>query len=123
LLEEDDHRPSAEYLSWHRWLRGNAPPGVEPKGWMYLNFTYQQIQAALAGQGVALARHALVGESIARGELVEPFGAAGRITSPFAYWLVVLPGSRHRPEVQQFCEWVQEHAVLTREAIGDAATP
>jgi LysR family glycine cleavage system transcriptional activator len=54
--------PSAEYLSWRHWLRLHAPAGLEPRGWIYLNFTYQQIQAALAGQGVALARVALVHE-------------------------------------------------------------
>jgi LysR family glycine cleavage system transcriptional activator len=77
LLEEDDQRPSAEYLSWRHWLAPARAAGLEPRGWIYLNFTYQQIQAALAGQGVALARVALVHETLARGELVEPFGAAG----------------------------------------------
>jgi LysR family glycine cleavage system transcriptional activator len=69
---------------------------------------------------VALARLALVFEALQRGELVEPFGAAGRIASPTAYWLVVLPGSRGRPEVDQFCAWVQQQAVLTRAAVGEA---
>ncbi len=94
LLEEDDPRPSAEYLSWRHWLRLNAPPGLQPRGWVYLNFTYQQVQAALAGQGVALARVPLVREAIARGELVEPFGSAGRVESPFSYWLVRWPARR-----------------------------
>ena len=80
------------------------------------------MQAALAGQGVALARVALVYEALARGELVEPFGMAGRTTSPYAYWLVAPPTSRSRPEVRQFCEWVQAQAELTRIATGEAAT-
>lgn len=121
LAEEDDHRSGAEYLSWRYWLAGQGVPALQPRRWLYLNFTYQQVQAALTGQGVALARLALVVEALQRGELVEPFGAAGRITSPFVYWLIVLPGSRQRTEVQQFCAWAQEHAALTREAIGEAA--
>src|SRR5436853_493712 len=55
LLEEDDHRPSAQYLSWRYWLRHHGQAQLQPQRWIYLNFTYQQIQAALAGQGVALA--------------------------------------------------------------------
>jgi len=117
LLEEDDHRPSAEYLSWRYWLRLNAPTVLEPRGWIYLNFTYQQIQAALAGQGVALARLALVGESLARGELVEPFGAGGRITSPYAYWLVRWPARRERPELAAFEAWLLAQAAATRELL------
>jgi LysR family transcriptional regulator, glycine cleavage system transcriptional activator len=118
LLEEDDPR-TAEHLSWHRWLRDKAPPKTEPRGWIYLNFTYQQIQAALAGQGVALARLALVREPLERGELVEPFGRAGRIDSPFRYWLVRWPARRERPALIDFETWLVEQAALTREALAD----
>lgn len=121
LLEEDDHRPSAEFLSWRHWLRLNAPPGLEPRGWMYLNFTYQQIQAALAGQGVALARIALVHELLQRGELVEPFGVSGRISSPFGYWLVRWPGRRDSQEIEAFESWVLSQSEITRRALALAA--
>jgi LysR family transcriptional regulator, glycine cleavage system transcriptional activator len=117
LLEEDDARPSAEYLSWRHWLRLNAPATLQPRGWIYLNFTYQQIQAALAGQGVALARLALVGESLARGDLVEPFGAAGRVNSPYSYWLVRWPARRDRPELSAFEDWLLGQAHRTRNAL------
>lgn len=119
LAEEDDTKSSTEYLSWRRWLTLNGQPALQPKRWLYLNFTYQQVQAALAGHGVALARVALVFEALQRGELVEPFGPAGRVDSPYMYWLVSAPASRARPEVKQFCDWVLGQAALTREAIGD----
>ena len=121
LAEEDDNKASTEYLSWRHWLAQQGEPALQPRRWLYLNFTYQQVQAALAGQGVALARVALVYEALARGELVEPFGMAGRTTSPYAYWLIAPPASRSRPEVRQFCEWVQAQAELTRAATGEAA--
>jgi len=117
LLEEDDARPSAEFLSWRHWLRLHAPPGLEPRGWLYLNFTYQQIQSALAGQGLALARLTLMRESIERGELLEPFGAAGRVASPYAYWLVRWPARRERPVLAAFEAWLLEQAAQTRQAL------
>ena len=126
LAEEDDHRASAEYLSWRHWLAQHGEPTLQPRRWLYLNFTYQQVQAALAGQGVALARVALVSDALERGELVEPFGAAGRITSPYCYWLIAPPASRARAEVAQFCDWVEAQAALTRRATGEegaAPTP
>ena len=119
LAEEDDNRPSAEYLSWQHWLRHHGQPGLQPRRGLYLNFTYQQVQSALAGQGVALARVALVAEPLARGDLVEPFGAAGRIASPYTYWLIVSQASRERDEVQQFCSWIEGKAALTRQALGE----
>jgi LysR family glycine cleavage system transcriptional activator len=113
LLEEDDNRRSTEFLSWRHWLRQHGEPALEPQRWLYLNFTYQQIQAALAGQGVALARLNLVADAVARGELVEPFGAAGRDTSsPFAYWLIKTGAAGDRPEVAEFTHWVLEQAAL-----------
>jgi LysR family glycine cleavage system transcriptional activator len=123
LLEEDDNRSSAEFLSWRHWLRVQGEPQLQPLSWIYLNFTYQQIQGALAGQGVALARLALVYESIARGELIEPFGPSMRIRSPFTYWVVPAQGSASRPERTAFIDWVCEQAVKTREAIGEAEAP
>ena len=119
LAEEDDNKASTEYLTWRYWMEQQGEPMLQPRRWLYLNFTYQQVQAALAGQGVALARVALVFEALQRGELVEPFGAQGRIASPYAYWLVVAPASRARPEVKQFCAWVEQQAALTRDAIGE----
>jgi LysR family transcriptional regulator, glycine cleavage system transcriptional activator len=119
LLEEDDQRASAEYLSWRYWLAQHGQGQLQPLRWIYLNFTYQQIQAALAGQGVALARIALVSESLQRGELVEPFGPECRVHSPFAYWAVPGTASGDRPELRQFFEWVVQQAAESRRALGE----
>ena len=124
LLEEDDHKPSAEYVSWLHWLRVHAPPRTEPRSWIHLNFTYQRIQAAVAGQGVALARLALVHEALERGELLEPFGPTGRIHSPYAYWLVRWPQRQPRPALADFETWLLEQAAITRAALpASPATP
>jgi len=119
LAEEDDHRPSSEYLSWRHWLDTQGQPRLQPRRWLYLNFTYQQVQAALAGQCVALARVALVADQLSHGELIEPFGAAGRISSPFAYWMIPTAASKGRDEVALFCAWIESRAALTRKAIGE----
>jgi LysR family transcriptional regulator, glycine cleavage system transcriptional activator len=117
LLEEDDHKPSAEYVSWHYWLQRHAPPQLQPRSWISLNFTYQRIQAAQAGQGVALARMALMHGALASGELVEPFGDAGRIHSPYAYWLVRWPKRRERAVLAVFEDWLLTEAAATRAAL------
>jgi LysR family glycine cleavage system transcriptional activator len=120
LLEEDGNtRLSCQYLTWRRWLQMQGHAGLQPRRWLFMNFTYQQIQGALSGQGVALARLALVNDAIERGELVEPFGRAGRMQSPFCYWLVAAPNARDRAELRAFCTWVQAQAAQSREAIGE----
>jgi LysR family glycine cleavage system transcriptional activator len=121
LAEEDDMR-SGEVLSWRRWLRENGAAGLQPRRWMYLNFTYQQVQAAMSGQALALARVAMVSEQLQRGDLIEPFGMDARMSSPYSYWLLQAKHSSHRPEVQQFSEWILAQAAQTRIDIGETET-
>lgn len=117
LLEDDFHRPSTDFLSWRRWLDAQGLAGLEPRRWIFLNYTHQQIQGALAGQGVALARLALVHDALTRGELVEPFGPACRLDAPNAYWLLALPGARLTRELRAFLAWVRGEAAATRSAV------
>ena len=117
LLEEDDHRPSAAFLSWRRWLKLHGQPQLEPRRWIYLNYTHQQVQGAVAGQGVALARLPMVHDLIERGDLVEPFGIGGRIPGETCYWLILLPQARLRPALQAFADWVRSEAAHTRAAM------
>jgi len=117
LLEEDSG--TGDTLSWRRWLTQAGEAQLEPARWITMNFTYQQVQAALAGQGVALARLPLITESLEREELIEPFGDGGRLASPYAYWLLRGPAENARPEVEVFAQWVLAQAALTRAAIGD----
>jgi LysR family transcriptional regulator, glycine cleavage system transcriptional activator len=122
LLEEDGRQPTSAILSWRSWLAQRGLGELEPRRWVYLNYTHQQVQAALAGQGVALARLALVHDLLERGELVEPFGARGRLPSPTGYWLVPTLGARLRPELRAAIEWIRNQAARTRAALGEAAT-
>lgn len=117
LIELDDAAHSLQPHGWTGWLTAHGQPGLLPKRWLYLHYTHQQVQAAAAGQGVALAPLPLVYQTLARGELVEPFGAAGRQRLPGAYWLVLLPGARLRPELRAFAQWLREEAAATSAAI------
>lgn len=120
LMEEDNPRPSGEYLSWTQWLRAQGLGHLQPERWLYFNYTHQQVQAALAGQGLALARLPMAVEAIERGDLVEPFAhlPGTRTPSPFAYWLINAPDpAAQSPDVQRFCAWVAGQGARTREAM------
>jgi len=104
---------------WRGWVEQLGLPPLQPRRWMYLNYAHQQVQAAMAGQAVALARLSFVAESLARGELVEPFGEAGRVRVPGAYWLVSPQRREPNDDVRDFADWVQGQAALTRVALGE----
>jgi LysR family glycine cleavage system transcriptional activator len=120
LLDEDSQLPTARLVGWRRWLGEHQLPQLTPRRWILLNYTHQQVQAALAGHGVALARIALVHDLLARGELVEPFGAAGRLPTPTAYYMLPTLGARLRPELRDAMAWIRAQAALTRAALGEA---
>jgi DNA-binding transcriptional LysR family regulator len=133
LIEAGDaHRTRhLEWLTWQRWLenfstmgkaRSGAKAKLSPQRWLYFNYAHQIVQAALTGQGVALARLPLVAESLANGDLVEPLPQM-RLDSPLVYWLVLAPRSKTRPEVKAFCDWLLREAERTRQAIGDVPDP
>ncbi|WP_374406496.1 LysR substrate-binding domain-containing protein [Hydrogenophaga sp.] len=135
LVEAGDaHRTRhLEYLTWQRWLdhfapapaggpRARAKARLSPQRWLYFNYASQIVQAALTGQGVALARLPLVAESLANGDLVEPLPQM-RLDSPLVYWLVLAPRTHQRPEVKAFCDWLLREAERTRQAIGDVPDP
>jgi DNA-binding transcriptional LysR family regulator len=124
LVEAGDaHRSqNMEWLSWQRWFTERALRTIEPKRWLFFNYAHQIAQAALTGQGIALARLPLVADSLASGDLVEVLPGQ-RMDSPLAYWLLVGPRSAARPEIRAFCEWLRGQARITRETIGEKPDP
>jgi LysR family glycine cleavage system transcriptional activator len=118
-LIEDAHPDHLEWLTWRRWFDGHGLSTLQPKRWLYFNYSYQMVQAALTGQGVVLARLPLVADSLANGDLVEPLPGQ-RMDSPSAYWLVVGPRAEQRPQVKAFAEWLKAQGKATRQIIGEA---
>jgi LysR family transcriptional regulator, glycine cleavage system transcriptional activator len=123
LIEAGDANAThLEWLTWRRWFDEQGLPKAQPKRWLYFNYAYQMVQAALTGQGVVLARLPMVAEALANGDLVEPLARA-RMDSPLAYWLIVGPRSAQRPEIKDFCAWLMRQGKITREAIGEVPDP
>jgi DNA-binding transcriptional LysR family regulator len=123
LIEAGDaHQTHLEWLTWRRWFDEHGLAKLQPKRWLYFNYAYQMVQAALTGQGVVLARLPLVAESLANGDLLEPLPKL-RMDSPMAYWMVVGPRSAQRPEIRAFCEWLMAQSRITRQVIGEVPDP
>jgi DNA-binding transcriptional LysR family regulator len=67
------------------------------------------IQAAVAGQGVALGRVPLIDRLLKAKQLVAPF--ADVVASPKGYCMLVAAGAARRPEVAAFTEWLAAEAL------------
>lgn len=118
LLEFD-----GEYLPWLRWKEWLACQGWEgfkPRGMLRFNHYDQTIQAAIAGQGVALGRLQLTGEALRDGRLrVSQMPRPGPPTT-HAHWLVRTE-SAPRSEIDFVAAWVCEEAAKV--AVGRFLVP
>mgnify|MGYP001171447206 FL=1 len=91
-------------IDWRRWL---ALAGVEDVDWRRgSSFTDSAfgVLAAIAGEGVALARRSLCLEDLVAGRLVRPFGP--NVALKQTYRLLVAREKAHWPKVQRFRQWL-----------------
>lgn len=110
LLEYDDTRP---WLQWRHWV-DDARWSGERLQMLHFNHYDQVIQAAVAGQGLAIGRMELLQTQIDSGQLAVADVPCKPVQSPNATWLIVAePGPRD--EVRQVAEWIQLEAARVRE--------
>jgi DNA-binding transcriptional LysR family regulator len=110
LLEYDDAE-RAPWLTWRVWFETMRAPMPKPAGMVRFSQTDQVIQAAVAGQGVALGSVPLADDLLRSGRLVAPFGR--RTTAPGqarAYYAIVAPRAADRPAPQAFVDWLRAAA-------------
>jgi LysR family glycine cleavage system transcriptional activator len=89
---------------WAQWLAAAGVGGRSPGSGRRFSNTVLAIEAAAAGQGVALAAQVLVSAHLAAGTLVAPFDIA--LGSPSRYCLVGNEGEAGRPAVAAFRQWL-----------------
>ena len=101
------HHRDAE--GWRSWLRafGEDPPATTLHGPVF-NEMSLAIDAAIAGQGIALARSALVARDLALGRLARPIAHEAPVD--FAYWIVCPERTSSNSNVVQFREWALRQA-------------
>jgi len=109
FLEFDD--PGRPFLQWTDRLHALKDRAQRPR-FVRFNQYDQVIHAALAGQGIALGRLALVRPLIDEGRLQRLDHLATGSRTDYAYWLV-LAGGRARQEVLAVARWLQAQAAQT----------
>ena len=99
-----EHDGSHQLQDWGLWLQAMHLADLRPAGVMHFSSYDQLVQAAVAGQGVALGRMPLIDQLVKSKKLVAPF--AGGVVSPRGYCVIVAATSAKRPEVAAFTAWL-----------------
>ena len=74
LIHFEWHRPDPVSPTWASWFRAAGLIANDPRSQLKFSDESHAIQAAVAGQGVALLSLSLVEDELAAGRLVQPFG-------------------------------------------------
>lgn len=106
LLYDEPNPGGLQEVTWADWLAAaGCADTVAPRGPSF-SFTHMTLQAALAGDGLALTPGSLVAEDLAEGRLVRPFTIA--VPDRYGYWLVCPLDRADRPDISAFRGWLLE---------------
>lgn len=89
---------------WNLWLHAMGLTGLKFAGVLHFSSYDQLIQAAVAGQGVALGMLPLIDRLLKSRKLVALF--PGEVASPRGYCMVVSKRAAAKPEVAAFVAWL-----------------
>lgn len=95
---------------WRVWLKAAGVSGLNPDKGPRYNFSNLVLQAAIAGEGVALGRSAIAHDALEQGLLVKPFDFS--LPSDFAYWIVCPQDRADRPKIRAFSDWLLREAEI-----------
>lgn len=98
----------AEPLDWDKWLQAAGVPAREKSRGPVFSQASLAIDAAIEGQGVALARTALCAWDLLAGRLVRPFDLALKVR--YAYWVVCPKVNADLPKIAAFRAWLLAEA-------------
>lgn len=97
---------------WKPWFAAAGLTCEEPMTGPVFSDADLMLDAAVNGQGVALARSMLVGEHLSSGRLVIPFDIS--IPAVSSYFAIYLREASHRTEITTLIEWLRLVARSTR---------
>jgi LysR family transcriptional regulator, glycine cleavage system transcriptional activator len=115
LLHYDDLTHPAPWMAWSTWLEAAGVADLKPAGAVHFSHLDHAIQAAIAGEGVALGIRSVLQDRFVAGDLVMPF--AKTFPANRAYFIVLARRAEHKQHARQFVAWLVSEAASVREAV------
>jgi LysR family glycine cleavage system transcriptional activator len=114
LLLSDDSDLDPSWPDWAMWLATAGVEGVDPTRGIYFSQGEMVIEAAIAGQGVALVASVMAADAIESGLLVQPFET--RLPVRLSFHLITTMQKSRDPKICAFRQWVIDESAYLREA-------
>jgi LysR family glycine cleavage system transcriptional activator len=97
-----------DYVTWATWLAAVGVRDIDASRGPRFSHTFLSLQAAAAGQGVALATSVLIGDYLEAGRLARPFPQEVKGTS--RYYVACPEAAADRPAISDFRAWLLAEA-------------
>lgn len=115
LIHDMSMDASAGFTTWDNWLGSCGVSGAATQRGMKINNSAAVLQAAIEGQGIALARSVMARDDIASGRLIRLFPDI-QVMSPLSYFVVYRSECADQVRVKAFRDWlIQEAQAVTGE--------
>ena len=102
LIHLNDHE------DWAQWLKAVGVTGIDASRGPLFSERSMAIDAAIEGQGVALARTALAAWDLLNGRLARPLPHA--LPADYAYWIVCPRSSADLPRIANLRNWLLDQS-------------
>jgi LysR family glycine cleavage system transcriptional activator len=107
LIQDLGATQGEPWTTWSPWLREAVVDGGAPPAHIKFGDATLALAAAIAGQGVMLARHSIASVALANGQLVRPIASMAR-ESDFAYYVVATNAAFDTPRVSALRQWLHD---------------
>jgi LysR family glycine cleavage system transcriptional activator len=105
---ERDHGISDQF-GWTDWLAAIGADDVDGRQGLYFSFSHLALQAAVEGQGIALASSVYVAGDLVSGRMVKPLGRLS-VRGSEGFFIVCPPETAGREKIVAFRNWALAEA-------------
>jgi len=111
LIHDESTIVSAGAPTWPRWFAAAGLPSAQLRRILVFESTHMALEAAIAGQGVALGLTLLVDDDLRQGRLVRLSNID--LPSIFSYWFVCRRDKAEQRGISAFREWLKQELAAT----------
>ena len=107
-------RQGVTWPNWQMWMAAAGVSDFDDSRTIVFGTSSDAVEAALAGEAVALADFAMVANDLSEGKLIRPFELGSRVPAEFAYYVVYPEQSAGDQRIVAFREWIAEESAQMR---------
>jgi LysR family glycine cleavage system transcriptional activator len=107
-------RQGVTWPNWQMWMAAAGVADFDRGRTIVFAASSDAVEAAIAGEAVALADFAMVANDLSEGRLVRPFALSIKVPAEFAYFFVCPEATATDPRIVALRGWLLAEAATTR---------